>query len=245
MVNKIDEQSYITYMMRKLPDAEKGKVHKMEKGDNLWKLAKQELNKTNASNQEISEYMLLIAKLNNLETIEKMHSLKVSDEIYLPEKVQVSKPENASKSQTSAATEDAKTKPQVKQKPLTDAEQGFAAIKDALLNDKSIHVTQAYPRFLNLYHVYQHYENDQTGFVSKYHPVTSFTLDKQGKFKKASFEGTQDIDKYGYDYDVDKNGNIKRHNGIHNGIRGKVSSEDMKQVAEILVNLANQSVVQY
>lgn len=241
MVNKVDEQAYIAYMMRKLPDAEKGKVHKMEKGDNLWKLAKQELNKTNASNQEISEYMLLIAKLNNLETIEKMHSLKVSDEIYLPEKVQVSKSEYSSKSQKSAKTD----KTEVKQKELTDAEQGFAAIKDALLNDKSIHVTQAYPRFLNLYHVYQHYKNEKTGYVSKYHPVTSFTLDKQGKFKDASFEGMKDVNKYGYDYDVDKNGNIKRRNVIHNDKQGKVSSEDMKQVAEILVNLSKQSVIQY
>lgn len=241
MVNKVDENAYISYMMNKLPEAKKGKVHKMEKDDNLWKLAKQQLNKSDASNQEISEYMLLIAKLNKLETFEKMNSLKVSDEIYLPEQTET---EKADKVQVQTITKPS-VKMQQKQKELTDAEEGFAAVKDALLNDKTIHVTRAYPNSLNLYHVYQHYKNEKTGYVSKFHPVISYTLDNQGKFRDASFEGMQDVDKYGYDYDIDKNGAIKRRNIMHKGIKGQVNPEDMKQVKDILVNLSKQAVTSY
>lgn len=244
MVNKVDEQAYITYMMNRLPEAKKGKVHKMEKGDNLWKLAKQELNKSNASNQEISEYMLLIAKLNKLETYEKMNSLKVSDEIYLPEKKETAQAENADKVKAQTKTDTA-VKAQQKEKELTDAEQGFAAVKDALLNDKTIHVTRAYPNSLNLYHVYQHYKNEKNGYVSNYHPVISFSLDSQGRFKNASFEGMKNVDNYGYDYDIDKNGSIKRRNIIHKNKQGQVSPEDMKQVKDILVNLSKQAVTSY
>lgn len=241
MVNKVDEQSYISYMMNRLPEAKKGKVHKMEKGDNLWKLAKQELNKSDASNQEISEYMLLIAKLNKLETFEKMNSIKVSDEIYLPEKAKI---ETADTVQPKTMTKTSAKMQQTK-KELTDAEKGFAAVKDALLNDKTIHVTRAYPNSLNLYHVYQHYKNEKTGYVSKYHPVISFTLDNQGKFRDASFEGMQDVDKYGYDYDIDKNGSIKRRDIMRKGQQGQVNPNDMKQVKNILVSLSKQAVTSY
>lgn len=85
MVDRIAEQNYINAVMQRLPEVNDKKVHVLKKGENLWSLAKKELNKKNASNQEISNYMLLIAKLNNLETVDKMNGLKISDKIYLPE----------------------------------------------------------------------------------------------------------------------------------------------------------------
>ena len=71
-----ETQAYINYMMRKLPDVQKGETRKIKKGDCLWNIAKQELNNPKATNQQISEYMLLIAKLNNMQTMDKMNNLK-------------------------------------------------------------------------------------------------------------------------------------------------------------------------
>lgn len=113
--------------------------------------------------------MLLIAKLNKLDTIEKMNGLKVNDEIYLP----------------SVQSGNAAVKPS---KTLTDAEQTLADIKETLLNDKTLHVTQASPKSIRMYHVYNHCTNEKTGYTTQYHPVISFTLDKNGKFKDASLK---------------------------------------------------------
>ena len=72
MVDKISsQQAYINYVMDRLPAVKRGDVHTLKNGDNLWNLAKKALNNDKATNQQISDYMLLIAKLNNLDTVEK------------------------------------------------------------------------------------------------------------------------------------------------------------------------------
>ena len=82
-----NEKLYINAMMKKLPDTKEKHEYVIQRGDNLWNLAKRMLNKKQASNKEISDYMLLIAKLNNLDTVEKMNSVKIAQKIYLPDKI--------------------------------------------------------------------------------------------------------------------------------------------------------------
>lgn len=228
MVNSIDEQAYINYVMKKLPDVQKGEVRKLKKGDSLWKLAKQELNNPKATNQEISEYMLLIAKLNKLETVEKMNNLKVNDEIYLP----------------------AVFSKQVKsvdknQKTPTHAEVTFAKIKETLFNDKTIHISQAYPKSLNLYHVYQYYKDEKTGYISNYHPVISFNLDKNGKFKKGAFEGEENTYAYGFDYEVKRDGSVTSKGSIRRPKVGQINPKDMQIVMERLEDLSKYAILTY
>lgn len=236
MVDKVKEQAYISYMMQKLPDVKQGKEHKLQKGDSLWGLAKKELNNPKASNQEISEYMLLIAKLNNLDTIDEMNSLKINDKINLPEQA-------SAKSALSSRTKPAKT-PAAKRRP-TDAEESFADVKDALFNDKTIHVAKAYPRELNLFHVYQYYHDKESGYTTNRHPVVSFRLDKNGKFEDASFEGKKDVNSYGYDYNIDKNGAITQRNKFRDNARGRVDAADMNEVKSRLEELSKQAVLSY
>ena len=60
------------------------KAYTVKKGDNLWNIAKKQLNKKNATNAEISNMMYAIAKLNNKQTIEAANNLEINDVIYLP-----------------------------------------------------------------------------------------------------------------------------------------------------------------
>lgn len=231
-----DTQVYINYMMRKLPDAQKGAVRKIKKGDCLWNIAKQELNNPKATNKQISEYMLLIAKLNGLETLDKMNNLKINDEIYMPVlQGQVPAAEKPSGTQT---------KTQV-QNPKTDAEQAFAQIKDDLFNDESIRVVQASPRFLRLYHVYQNYTNKEVGYTTNSHPVISFNVDANGKFQKGSFEGEKNTNNYGYDYNIDENGTITENGKYKPKKEGQISQEDMRLVTKRLEELTYDAPVSY
>ncbi len=78
------DQSYYSTMYRKANVSGEKVAYKIRKGDNLWNIAKKQLNKKNATNQEISEMMYSIAKLNNKETLESANNIKVNDIIYLP-----------------------------------------------------------------------------------------------------------------------------------------------------------------
>lgn len=223
MVGKISsEQAYINYVMKRLPEVERGDVHIMQKGDNLWNLAKQALNKKNASNQEISDYMLLIAKLNNLETIEEMNSLKVSDKIYLPEKASVQIVDNVSKKSA---------------EPQSPAEKSIQNLKETIMNDKTIFTEQAYPRSLNLYHVYNNYYNKETGYRSFKHPLMSVSLDQNGNIKNIAFDDTEkNRNPIKYDYDMDANGNIIVDNYTRQTKVGKMDKDDLTELKSSLQN---------
>ena len=118
MVEQISQaQRYATYVMQRLPEPEKGKVHTVQSGDNLWNIARKELNKPNAKKLEINNYMLLIAKLNNLDTIEKMNNLKISQKIYLPK------------------SSDVILNPEDNVKTLTSAEDSIDKLKKIILED--------------------------------------------------------------------------------------------------------------
>lgn len=78
------EDSYISYMMQKLPEPQKGEVRVVKKGDSLWNIAKEAVGSSKASKADISEYMLLIAKANGLDSFDKMNNIKAFDKIYMP-----------------------------------------------------------------------------------------------------------------------------------------------------------------
>ena len=120
------EQQYINAVMAKLPEIKSKKVHTLKTGDSLWSLAKESLGKK-ASNQEISMRMLMIAKLNNLTTIEQMNNLKATEKIYLPE----------------TYIETAK-KEKVLKKELNSSEKSALDILSTLQNDKTITLEDAF-----------------------------------------------------------------------------------------------------
>ena len=232
MVDKVSsEQAYINYVMKNLPDVKRGNIHTMQKGDNLWNLAKQALNKKDATNQEISNYMLLIAKLNNLETVEKMNSLKVSDKIYMPD---------------TSASQALKSVGKDNSEPRTAAEISIQNLKETLINDKTVFTEQAYPRFLNLYHVYNNYYNEETGYRSFKHPLMSVNLDKNGNIKKITFDDTEkNRNPIKYDYDMDANGNIAIDNYGRQTYVGKMDKEELTELKQILQNQIKNARLSY
>ncbi len=232
MVDKVSsEQAYINYVMKNLPDVKRGNIHTMQKGDNLWNLAKKALNKKDATNQEISNYMLLIAKLNNLETVEKMNSLKVSDKIYMPD---------------TSASQALKSVGKDNSEPRTAAEISIQNLKETLINDNTVFTEQAYPRFLNLYHVYNNYYNEETGYRSFKHPLMSVNLDKNGNIKKITFDDTEkNRNPIKYDYDMDANGNIVIDNYGRQTNVGKMDKEELTELKQILQNQIKNARLSY
>lgn len=233
MVEQVsNQQAYVEYVMKNLPDVKRGNVHIMQKGDSLWNLAQKALNKKDASNKEISDYMLLIAKLNNLNTVEKMNSLKVSDKIYMPE--------------VSDKNAGSQTEEKPKAPDLTPAEKSFIDIKETLLKDKTVFVEQAYPRFINLYHVYQNYTDPETGYRSRMHPVLTFQLDKSGNLKNFSYDDTkEDLNPIQYDYDVESSGNIVIRNYTRKIKVGELDKNELKEINQILKNLTQNAKLTY
>lgn len=80
-----EKQAYYTQQYNTAtPNKENKTSYTIKKGDNLWNIAKKQLNKKNATNAEISNMMYAIAKLNNKQTIEAANNLEINDVIYLP-----------------------------------------------------------------------------------------------------------------------------------------------------------------
>ena len=240
MINNVDQQqAYIDATMKRLPDTKKGEAYSLKKGDNLWNLAKKALNKNTASNQEISDYMLLIAKLNNLNTVKKMNSLQVSDTIYMPESSIVK-----SASVNSKQNQNPTNTLQPKQK--SSSEQSILALKDIILKDKTIKTEMAYPRSLNLYHVYNDYVNPKTGYHSIKHPLMSFNLDTKGNLKEITFDDqNDDLNAIKYDYKMDKNGNILTNDYVKPQKTGKLDKNEVNELGEILKNFAIKAKLSY
>lgn len=232
MVEKVSsEQAYIDYVMQRLPDVKRGEVHTMQRGDNLWNLAKKALNKKNATNQEISNYMLLIAKLNDLKTVEKMNSLKVSDKIYMPEISAVKKIDDAEKNS---------------QAPQTDAEKSILELKETILNDKTVFVEKAYPRSLNLYHIYNNYYNEKTGYRTFKHPLMSVKLDNEGNIQRFSFDDTEkNRNPIKYDYTMDASGNIIIDNYVRKTPVGNMDKSELEELKAAVIDKIQYATLGY
>ena len=232
MVEKISsEQAYVNYVMGKLPEIKKGTIHTMKKGDNLWNIAKKELNKENATNKEISEYMLIIAKLNNLTTIEKMNNLKVDDQIYLPE--------------TDSVKLSGKTQPR------NSAERSILQLKNIILTDKTIQIEKMYKGYKakdDLYHVYNDYTDAETGYRSPKHPLMTFTMDKSnGEIISIMYNNQEErLNSFRYDYVLDAKGKISKN--LYAPQKPQVGKLDKQELAELhteLKQLAGKSQYSY
>ncbi len=255
MVEKVSsQQAYVDYVMKNLPDAQRGDIHVMKSGDNLWNLAKTALNKKNASNKEISDYMLLIAKLNNLDTIEKMNGLKISDKIYMPKTNSAptsetsNKIEGNKKAASSVKSASAPDKAVVstvdsikKEKEMTSAEKSLLGLKETLLNDPTVFVEKAYPRFINLYHVYHHYKDPDNIYYSRKRPLLSFNMDNEGNIKTISFNDEKRINSIRYDYDMDANGNIALDSYSTKIPVDKLDKKELDEIHQILRNISKQA----
>lgn len=66
------------------PDSKNVQKYTVKKGDNLWNIAKEHLNKKNASNADVSDMMYQIAKLNKKQTIESANNIKADEVLLLP-----------------------------------------------------------------------------------------------------------------------------------------------------------------
>ena len=226
MVEKISaENTYVRYMMEKLPDTKKGKEYTIKRGDSLWNLAKTELNKSKpATNAEISKYMLLIAKLNGMETIEEMNNIKAQEVIYLPDTEEVS-----ARSLINSVD---------KPKELNSAEQSFQDVMNTVFNDESVIIKEVFPPLKNkMYHVYTQ-RTDRVSDFSNASPVLSFSLKQDGHVDNISFEDVNgDKNRYGYDYNLTRDGKITTHN-YKNEPRGNVGNEDFAKLEAKLKDLA-------
>ena len=222
------ENKYITYMMEKLPETQKGEARVLKKGDSLWNIAKEAVGGQKASNAEISEYMLLIAKTNGLDTYEKMNKIKVADTIYMPK---------VDKSQKTA-----------EKKPVarTRAEESALAVISKLYETEGLKVQKANLMYKsNMYHVFA--KNDSNPeYGNRLRPVMSFSYDNKNQFSKMSFEDSKEnINTYGYDYDLDANGRISARKGYDDkqvGTLGKESMDKLKTKLEELIPTAIQVI---
>ena len=152
--------------------------------------------------------MLLIAKLNNFNSVEKMNNLHIAQRIYLPDKI-------------SKQNENTPVKVRVK----TDAEKSIMRAYDILKSSKSIKVDEAGLKFTKCYHVYNK-KLDKNGYSYTYDPIMSFNTDSKGKIVRMSLEDVKgDIDPYGYDYVVDEKGNINTRKYPYT-LKGKLSQQE-------------------
>ena len=186
MANNIStEQAVINQVMASLPEVKSKKEHTLKSGESLWSIAKRELGGKNLSNREIRDYMLLIAKLNNLTTVDKMNELYVNQKIYLPAEIPRISAQN--------------------HKERSDLEKSVDSIINILQNDKTVRVKRATPEFLNLFHIF-HEKVYPSGFRSSESSVLSFRLDENEKIRDVSMDDLKNINTIHYDYEIDSNG---------------------------------------
>lgn len=190
MSNRISaEQALINVVMDSLPEVKTKKEYTLKQGESLWGIAKRELGSKNLTNKEVRDYMLLIAKLNDLNTVEKMNALKASEKIYLPENIQ---------------TVQKSVKPKKEKSSVGATVENLINI---LKNDKTVQVQLGLTLSSDLYHVYNE-KKYPNGWVSKSSPVMSFKVDKKDNIENIITDDINDIYKAQYDYNIDKNGNV-------------------------------------
>lgn len=218
MINSVsNEQAYINALMAKLPDVNTKNEYALKKGDSLWSLAKKCLNDENASNAETANYMLLIAKLNKLDTVEKMNGLKVGQKIYLPN--EILKSENPTKVRS-------------------DAEDTLIKTIDVLENDKTLRLEKSKMQYGQCYHLYRK-RNANDDFKLDRKLVLSFQINSKGEISTVSLDNAKkDLYAFGYDYDVDQKGNIIEAKYPH-AIKGKLSKEENLTLRSKLKELVN------
>lgn len=194
MINGVSaEQAIINQVFEALPAVKSKKEHILKNGESLWGLAKQELGNKNLSNREIRDYMLLIAKLNGLDTVEKMNGLMANQKIYLPES-------------TGEIQEMS-----VKEKSTVD--KTVEELVNTLKNDKSVYVKGVLfgATNSNLFHIFKE-KSYPNGYRSTQSPVLSFNIDKNGEVVNLTTNDVEDIFPTRYDYEIQKDGKVLLRN---------------------------------
>ncbi len=141
------ENAYIARYLSELPEIQKGDEYVIKRGESLWNIAKKELAQKGKApkNSEISEYILKIAKLNNLLTQEKMNNIRVGENIFLPKsdinkepvtrfEIATSYQENPIKGQFAKAADPVTSPTQVAQAPIhvVESKPEEAVVSDAI-----------------------------------------------------------------------------------------------------------------
>ena len=206
MPNEISsEQILINRIMQTLPEIKEKKSHTIKNGESLWKIAKQELGDEKAKNKDIRDYVLLIAKLNKMTTLEEMNNIQANDKILLPNLTQ---------------------KINTKQAKRTDFEKSLDKVIDLLINDSTIKIRKSNNASGKLFHIFRTKEYP-SGFVSDFSPLLSFEVNENGSFDRISFDDLKNILKTGYDYEISKDGNVSLNKYPHKTIQ-KLSDKDKK-----------------
>lgn len=236
MSNNISaEQALINRVMASLPEVKAKKNYTLQYGESLWGLAKKELGKKNLTDREIRDYMLLIAKLNNLDTIEKMNGLKANTQILIPESP---KNQNFGQGLAAKSLNAINSNQEVNTGRIahrTKVESSLDKLLSILINDKTIHVKKASPDFINLYHVFKE-KKYASGFISNDSPVMIFKLDKQNKPERMYIEDKEDIIPLKYDYEIDAKGTVKLNNYPYKAVQ-QLSKSDQKAFMDEVNNL--------
>lgn len=246
---KTTEDTYYNLQYKKAnPLEHKKSAYKVQKGDNLWVIAKKHLHKKNASNAEISDMMYAIAKLNKKDSLEKANNIKINETIYLPGTInnttQNHIPQVKNNKQTIKFSEDIKTTTAQINKIIEHPD------KHATYSQKSLYKSQNIEKIDDkLYAAHgkaginywtnllsndnstlildksYSYKSTPTGLVitkkdnnqryGKTEAQLLVQIDDDGKVKKVSFNSPGvDIHNTRFDYELDKNGNLKRPNNF-------------------------------
>ena len=208
-----------------------------KKGDNLWSIAREKLNKKGAKNAEVQDMMYQIAKLNKMDSPDEANNLTINDIILLPAATSVIKsaPQASAKKQTvrdvRTTSADIKKiiepaglsyveKMQYKYAHVKDipdnlyTENGKAGIKywtDMLKNNPKLKFEESYSTSPTKPSglIITKKENDSMFGMTEATLLVQF--DEHGKFKKVAFDSPGvNINNIKFDYELDTNGNLKK-----------------------------------
>ncbi len=236
MVDIAAENKYISYVMNKIStDNVEKESYTVQKGDNLWNLAKKELEKTGkASNQEISNYMLLIAKLNGLDTYEKMNSLKYDQTIFMPDTDVKSAREYIGLESV--------------QKELTAAEKSLYQTLELLKSDE-VEITKRYSGASDVEVYIAQKEDKDIGFPTTAASIYTKGHGKDMKILQFAFEDSEEnIQPERLDYTMYENGQIvrssySRYSAEKNGAIKKI--DNLGEVTNTLKDILSTKALDY
>ena len=125
-------------------------------------------------------------------------------------------------------------------KPLSDAEKSFSDRTQAVLNDKTISVEKSTLNLYSgdkMYHVMQ-VKPYRSGGVSGKHPVMSFLMSRSGQIKDISYEGYENVNPNGYDYQISNGKIIQRsYVSLDDKLIGTADKKELEQLEAKLKSL--------
>ena len=273
MGSSIDTQSQAYYKKQYAeakPDTQNKVTYTIQKGDNLWSIAREKLNKKDVKNSEIQDMMYQIAKLNSFDTLEKANNLEINNVIYLPSSSDSqsavhsgSDTKKVRDSKTTAAEINKILEPEglnyfgtmrYKQKHIDSVpvelytENGKAGINywaDMLNKDSKLFFQKSYSSSPTKPSglVITKKENDFP--YGKTEAYLLVQVDDNGKFKEVAFN-TPDVKMHRiqFDYELDSNGNLKRPSNAYGGMEvlDKMKKEEYQQFVQALQKYVDEQI---